>query len=128
MEDTVLHDCYLLDNQGHESSAGMHVDLASYVSQSTTTHIYGSEANPLTPPDLTPTIDWDIWMTISVANPAVPTYQLSGLHDCFPAWETYIGGNLIDNYMPTDSSPATIAYCLNGYGAISVSKSGNVPF
>jgi hypothetical protein len=120
MEDTVLHDCYLLDNVGQESTNGMRVDFASYVGQSVTTHMYGFAYNPLTPPDLTPSIDWDYWVTISAANPSSPQYSLSATHDCFPAWEAYIGATPIDNYWPVNSAPATIAYCLSGYGAITV--------
>jgi hypothetical protein len=127
-EDTVLHDCYLLDDGGQEQTFGMNIDLHSYAAQSITTHIYGSASNPLTPPAVTPSIDWDYWVTISTANPVSPQFSMSGSHDCFPAWEAYIGYTLINSYTPSDSSPATITYCLNGYGSITVNQSGTVPY
>lgn len=128
LEDTVLHDCYLLDDRGQEQNYGLQIDLASYGAQSVTTHIYGSAGNPLTPPALTPTIDWDYWLTISTVNPVSPQYSISGSHDCFPAWEAYIGYMPVDQYWPSDYSPATITYCLSGFGSVTVNSSGTVQF
>jgi hypothetical protein len=40
-------------------------------------------------------------------------------HDCFPAFEVYIGKQLIHNYTPSSYDPDTsIAYCLAGFGQI----------
>lgn len=120
-EDSVLHDCYKLDDRGYASTSDMHIDIAgSAASKFATARMYGSAGNPLTPPGVTPNINWDVTVQVSKANPMVPTYSILFTHDCFPAFEVYVGSQRIHEWTPTGYNPITdIAYCLSGFGAIS---------
>jgi hypothetical protein len=85
--------------------------------------------NPLTPDWATPSIDWNVSVRIDNSNPAAPKYGIIGQHDCFPAWEAYIGSKLIYSYPPSDYSATTIAGCLSAtwpYNPINVNQSGPI--
>jgi len=52
---------------------------------------YGSSQGPIT---------YDITVTIDYTDPSHPTYTLSGSHALFPAYEVYVGNQLIHDYSP----------------------------
>ncbi|HLI83862.1 MAG TPA: hypothetical protein VKV17_08085 [Bryobacteraceae bacterium] len=111
-KDTVLHDCYLLDNQGQASSTGMSVNVTQPQSNVMTANFNASIGNPLEPPGFTPTITWGAAVQVSQTNPNAPTYAVSGAATCYPAFEVYIDGQLIYGYTPPSNSVGYLAACL----------------
>jgi hypothetical protein len=129
--DSVYNDCHLTDkivpgsidpypNSGYSVSGG---------SGSVTANIWVSSTNMATKrgPDLTPSINWNVTYTIDAAsNPAIPTWTLEYTHDCFPAYEMYIGAQLLYRFTPTDNSARYIAFCLAGVNQVQDTKIGTV--
>lgn len=118
-EDTVLNDCYKLDGMEYASTSTFFIDAGgSTSSRSAYAYFHGGAANPLSPPG-TPEITWDITVEVSKATPATPSYKIAFTHDCFPAFEVYIGMQLIHDWTPTGYNPiSNITYCLTGFGQI----------
>ena len=62
-------------------------------------------------------IDWDIEVTINSAG----NYVVSGVHDCFPAHEVFIGETLVYSFIPSGTPPFSlpqIGSCLSGQNQI----------
>jgi hypothetical protein len=85
-----------------------------------TVNFVGSGQNPLeyTGPG-SPSISWNLTVTINESNPAVPTAQVSGTHTCYPAHNVKVNGTVVydsqTNYgMPAANSVAYLAECLTG--------------
>ncbi|HLJ17920.1 MAG TPA: hypothetical protein VKV15_25715, partial [Bryobacteraceae bacterium] len=114
VEDSTLNDCHYLDAQAYGRTDAMHVAVSS-APGGATANLYGSGMNPLEPfPIFTPSIDWNITVTVSTANPVFPVYTVEYTHDCFPAFEVYIGTQLIHGTLPTAYDVTTITACLEG--------------
>ena len=127
--DSVLHDCFLLDDYGQTDNSLMRQQYFNPGQNQQSVQFSGSITNPLTPDWATPSIDWNVSVRIDNSNAAAPTYGIVGQHDCFPAWEAYIGNQLINSYTPSDYSTATIAGCLSAtwpYSPITVNQSGQI--
>src|SRR5207245_3375116 len=68
-EDSVLQDCYQLDNRSFASTSDMHIDISGDAgARYSQAHFYGGAGNPLTPPSLTPDISWDFYVRVSKSN------------------------------------------------------------
>jgi hypothetical protein len=67
-------------------------------------------SNPLS--FLSPTVDWDVTVTLDLRNPTAPTYSIQGLHDCFPAYEIAIDNKVVYGFMPVDGESTTVLSCL----------------
>lgn len=78
-------------------------------------------------PDWTPPFHYDFTYTINaVSNPSIPAWTLQYNHKCFPAYEAYIGTQLVYGYKPKHYDAATISYCLAGGGPVNGSALGTV--
>jgi hypothetical protein len=116
-----------LDDSGQEQNWGMNISYWSPGQGQKGAQFSGSIKNPLTPPDATPAIDWNVSVLANKSNPSAPTYTIAGAHDCFPGWEAYIGQQLIYSYTPSGYDVATIGFCLSGfYPQITVNGSGQI--
>jgi hypothetical protein len=62
----------------------------------------------------TPPIYWDVTFSISTSNPAYPAYSLQYTHTCYPAFEAYIGSQLVYGYKPSPNNWFYVANCLAG--------------
>jgi hypothetical protein len=60
----------------------------------------GDVRNPLVPPEFTPGITWDFFVTIDVTNPTIPRYRVQGDHDGFPAYELYVEHRRVHHFAP----------------------------
>lgn len=129
LNDSVLHDCYRLDNQGFASIGGMNIGISgNSTTRAASAHMYGAANNPLVPaPYPSPRIDWDVTVTVSKAVPTSPQYTVQVRHDCYPAHEVYIGKQLIHDWTPPSNSIFYIANCLGGFDqVVSGPKSGPI--
>lgn len=125
--DQVLHDCYLLDDQGQASTSGMSINVTNPQSNVMTANFNAAIGNPLEPPGFTPTIAWGLAVQVSQTNPNAPTYAIAGAVTCYPGFEVYIGSQLIFGYIPPNNSVVYLAACLTGINApVQVSGSGNI--
>ena len=127
LRDPVLHDCYKLDDSGFAPTGNLHADVSGNAgARLASAHFYGGAANPLV--FGAPEISWDI--SVSISNPTpplLPSYTISYTHDCFPAFEVYIGSQGIHQSSPAGYDPVSdISYCLLGFGQISGLVSGTV--
>lgn len=61
------------------------------------THIWGSGTNLASnAQSWTPAINWDFTVSINTAsNPAIPAYTVTYQHDCYPAYELFMGTQLV---------------------------------
>jgi hypothetical protein len=124
--DDILHDCHLTDDRLKETNLGMHVDTNGGGGEALV-HFYGSALNATTWPVTADPIDWDATLTINTgSNPASPAWTFSYTHDCFPAFEAYIGSQRIYDWKPTSYQWVNIGACLHGYNQRVGSKNGNV--
>ena len=48
-----------------------------------------------------PSLDYELWITIDRTSPWSPTYAITGGHDRFPAFEVYINHRLVHKYDPS---------------------------
>ena len=97
-EDGVLHDCHLLDDRDTASNADMSVTSVRPVAGgSVLVRLKGGPGNPLARPNCD--IDWDLQLQIT-DDGTTTTYQLTGAHDGFPAYELYVNGQAIYQYSP----------------------------
>lgn len=124
--DNVYSDCHLTDTVMLESNSSMYVSVSG--SQGTvTTNFYGSAQDATTIlGSNTPSTDWNVTFTISTSNPAFPAYTVNYTHDCYPAYEAYIGTQLVYGFKPSSNSRATIVACLAGAFQIQGSTIGTV--
>ena len=120
LNDSVLHDCYKLDNHGFAPITGMNIVInGNPATRLASARMYGGASNPLVPaPYPSPPIDWDVTVTVSKAVPTSPQYTVQVRHDCYPSHEVFIGTQLIHNWTPTSNSIFYIANCLGGFDQV----------
>jgi hypothetical protein len=125
-QDAVLHDCYLLDNWGRASFTNMHVAVSGSA-PSISANFYAGISNPVSPPGVTPDINWNITIAINTTNPITPSYTVNYTHDCYPAYEVFHGAQPLYGYKPPGHNPLTnLAPCLYGFGQIVGSTAGTI--
>lgn len=127
VRDYVQHDCYKWDDYGWAPSSNLHVEVSGNAgTRLASAHFYGEAANPLV--SGSPPISWDISVSISNQTPpSLPSYTISYTHDCFPAFEVYIGSQMIYGRYPLGYDPySVIGYCLGGGGQISGLATGTI--
>ena len=118
-EDGALHDCHYTDNVFLESNSDMHLSLSGG-SGIIHANFWGSakdEASDLG--SATPGTDWNVTYTINAAsNPVTPGYTIEYTHECYPAYEAYIGTQRVYGYKQNSNSAITLASCLSGVGQV----------
>jgi hypothetical protein len=125
--DGVLNDCHLTDQVKPGSISGN--TAISGGGGTIQANLYGSATNMATTwgPYATPSINWNVTYSINaVSNPSYPAYTFSYTHDCFPAYEAYIGTQQIYGFKPSNYSASTIGYCLAGGSPVQSATIGTV--
>jgi hypothetical protein len=84
-----------------------------------TVNFVGSAKDPLEPQTLSPSISWNLTVTINESNPAAPTAQVYGTHTCYPAHNVKVNGTVVydsqaNYHMPAYNNVAYLAGCLSG--------------
>lgn len=115
LSDTVLHDCYRLDNIVPESTAAMYSLYSGTPGISVNAEFFGAAGNQasLLGPN-TPPIRWDVTYSINATNPTYPSYSLQYNHTCYPAFEAYIGSQFVYGYKPWSNNAIFVSGCLLG--------------
>ncbi|MCZ7593312.1 MAG: DUF3238 domain-containing protein [Kiritimatiellae bacterium] len=88
----------LMIDYGTASTSGMNITVNRLTNRKVEAVIVGSAANPLVP--FAPAIDYDFTVTIDSTDPLNSTYQITGSHDGFPAYEVYISNQRIHEHDP----------------------------
>lgn len=114
--DDQLGDCHLLHARGSASTDGMTAEVTRMDEHSVAVSLSGSADNPLVKPS--EAIDWDLVLIIDTSGDE-PTWQLTGVHNLFPAFEMYVNGEEIYTYSP-GTPPYSFTDLLVG---LSISKS-----
>jgi len=108
------------------SNSGMQVPTATRISKDTVRiDFVASGATCLTPPLVTPTIDWCFSIVLTDPETGSATYEISGGNDNFPAYEVYVGGQLIHGFMPSANNALLLIGDCNDV-PISPPKSGTL--
>jgi len=106
-DDGILDDCHLLHKRTHATAfvktAHNNTAPGSKIYQFS---FQASGQDPLVPvPDgLTPNIDWKVDVQID-ATTTPPRWKITGSHDCYPAYEVYVNGEMIYGFMPGGVQP-----------------------
>jgi hypothetical protein len=87
---------------------------------------YGGAADPVSAFPA-PQTNWDVTVSIATINPVFPSYTVQYSHNCYPAFEVYIGSQQIYGFMPSGNNPfLDIIPCLLGIGQITGQSIGTV--
>jgi hypothetical protein len=124
-DDGSLNDCHLLHDVDKASNAGMFINVSAVDNNALTVRMFGGAGNPLVP---SPEISWDFEVSI-VSKGMGFLWQLEGNHDCFPAFEIYVGTHPIYLYDPGPPPypPQDVLNCLRPPLDIPVRRSGILP-
>lgn len=126
LEDFVKNDCYKTNDWDWAEINDMYIDVSGDAGLNTVeAHIYGDADNPLV---ASPDISWDAEITISQVAPFEPAYSLEIRHDCFPAFEIYIGKQLVYDYKPSSYSLLNISACLGGANQANATRNDLVDY
>lgn len=82
-----------LKAKGFADNSDMQFSATSRSKVETTVRLYGSASEPmikLLGVNYAADIDWSFYITVSIANPVVPTVKVNGKQDGFPAYEIYM--------------------------------------
>lgn len=121
-DDAVLNDCHLLHDRDTASSADMSVQSVQPVANGTVVvRLRGGPGNPLVRGSCD--IDWALTLRIT-DDGTTATYELTGNHDGFPAYEMYVNGQPILQYHPGQAERGLLALC--GGRDVSVQTSGTL--
>lgn len=124
IEDSTLHDCHLLDDQGFAATDNMHVSTSG-TPGTVSVNFYGGAGNPVSfAGQYAPDINWNVAVSISANGVQYPRYSLTYTHDCFPAYELYVGHQRLYGYMPSNYHPEIFSFCLLGVAQVSGSAVG----
>lgn len=117
LQDTVLHDCYELDNVVQESWYDQQLAVTGLSPGVVTANMYGSGSDlAAITGSLSPSIDYNFTITLnSNQNQATVAYT----HDCYPAYELYVSNTLIYGRLPPVNSPTYLSFCLAGFNQVS---------
>jgi hypothetical protein len=114
-EDGVPNDCRRFHKADHASTAGLQFGI-NHAGQYSTVHFFGGAANPLEVPS--PDISMDVHVVVNAANPQSPTAKVYYSHDCYPAHEVRVNGQVVYSFSPAQHGTGEIGQCLAGLGSI----------
>ena len=110
-EDGKANDCKLWHRKGTASTSKMKASKTS----ANGVRIHGGAGNPLVPAvSIMPEITWDYTVDFGSPTRSSMKYALTVKHDCYPAYEVYIGDKKVYTYSPSSHGAASIALCLGG--------------
>ncbi|MGH7884678.1 MAG: hypothetical protein ACRENO_03170, partial [Thermodesulfobacteriota bacterium] len=123
-DDGIVNDCVLLDQRGRASvNSGSHIitNISKEVDIITITLDLSGD-NPVV---ISPNFDIDLTITLDTTT---NMYEVTGNHDCFPAYELWISNNQLVDHMPDNHTGGLIFNCLNSVpflgDKVNVSRSG----
>jgi hypothetical protein len=116
-----LGDCLFLHEAGAYGFPVTDISTSSPGPRSVQTQQHVQGFNPLIPYSLP--LDWTFTWQVQGTIPPAKNQTVFGYHDCFPAYEMYVEGQLAHHHTPSSYSASSIAMCLAGFNTVNFSVS-----
>lgn len=108
--DGVSLDCHLWHQSGTAAADGWSAEVLRIGPRGVQVRLTAAAAVPITQLPA-PAIDWDVIITVE-DTPAGPRFTVGGASDCFPAYEAYVNNKQVLGFLPPNSDPLRIGFCL----------------